>query len=60
MCSTGAFAEINQVNQQPGERPWTGFDADGVLRRSDFGLSRYVPMVGDEIAIHMRLEAHAE
>ncbi len=53
-------AKINQVEQEPGETPRVGFDADGVLRRSDFGLSRYVPMVGDEIAIHITLEAHAE
>ena len=54
------LAKINQIQQEPGQPPWTGFDADGVLLRSDFGLSRYVPMVSDEIAIHITLEAHAE
>jgi polyisoprenoid-binding protein YceI len=53
-------AKINQIEDAPGEGPRTGFDADGVLRRSDFGLGRYVPMVGDEIAIHITLEAHAD
>jgi polyisoprenoid-binding protein YceI len=43
-----------------GEQTWIGFDADGILRRLDFGLSRYVPLVGDEIAIHITVEAHAE
>jgi polyisoprenoid-binding protein YceI len=54
------LARINQIEQEPGEPLRTGFDADGVLRRSDFGLSRYIPMVGDEIAIHITLEARAE
>jgi polyisoprenoid-binding protein YceI len=58
--SVTLLAKINQVEQEPGELPRTGFDADGVLRRSEFGLSRYVPMVGDEIAIHITLEAHVE
>jgi polyisoprenoid-binding protein YceI len=54
------LAKINKAQDVPGETPWTGFDADAVLRRSDFGLSRYVPMVGDDINVHITLEAHAE
>jgi polyisoprenoid-binding protein YceI len=53
-------ARINSVRDEPGQPPQMGFDADGVLRRSDFGLSRYVPMVSDEIAIHITLEARSE
>ena len=53
-------AKINSVRDVPGQPPQMGFDADGVLRRSDFGLSRYVPMVSDEIAIHITLEATSE
>jgi polyisoprenoid-binding protein YceI len=53
-------ATINAVRDEVGQPPQMGFDADGVLRRSDFGLSRYVPMVSDEIAIHITLEARAE
>jgi polyisoprenoid-binding protein YceI len=54
------LAKFNSVRDEPGLPPQMGFDADGVLRRSDFGLSRYVPMVSDEIAIHITLEAHSE
>jgi polyisoprenoid-binding protein YceI len=54
------MAKINSVRDEPGQPPQMGFDADGVLRRSDFGLSRYVPMVSDEIAIHITLEARSE
>ena len=45
---------------EPGESTRVGLDADGVLRRSDFGLSRYVPMISDEITIRITLEAHPE
>jgi polyisoprenoid-binding protein YceI len=54
------MAKINAVRDELGQPPQIGFDADGVLRRSDFGLSRYVPMVSDEIAIHITLEARSE
>jgi polyisoprenoid-binding protein YceI len=56
--SVTLVAKINQVKEDSSQLPSMGFDADGVLRRSDFGLSRYVPMVGDEITIHITLEAH--
>jgi polyisoprenoid-binding protein YceI len=54
------LAKINSVKDEVGRPPQLGFDADGVLRRSDFGLSRYVPMVSDEVAIHITLEAHSD
>ncbi len=28
-----------------------GFDATGTIKRSDFGVAKYVPMVGDEVAL---------
>lgn len=28
-----------------------GFDATGVLKRSDFGVTKYVPLVGDQVQI---------
>jgi hypothetical protein len=31
-----------------------------MLRRSDFGLGRYVPMTGDELSVHVTLEAARE
>jgi polyisoprenoid-binding protein YceI len=54
------LAKINSVRDKPGQPPQMGFNADGVLRRSDFGLGRYVPMVSDEISIHISLEARSE
>jgi polyisoprenoid-binding protein YceI len=37
--------------------PTVGFDATTVLARSDFGLGKYVPQVGDEIQLHIVSQA---
>jgi polyisoprenoid-binding protein YceI len=37
--------------------PTVGFDATATLKRSDFGLGRYVPQVGDEIQLHLTSQA---
>ncbi len=37
--------------------PTIGFDAKGSLKRSDFGLGKYVPQVGDEIQMHIISQA---
>lgn len=35
-----------------------GADATGTLKRSDFGLGLYAPMVGDEVTLAIEVEAH--
>jgi polyisoprenoid-binding protein YceI len=37
--------------------PTVGFDATTILKRSDFGLGKYVPQVGDEIQMHIIVQA---
>jgi polyisoprenoid-binding protein YceI len=37
--------------------PTVGFDAMAMLKRSDFGLGRYVPQVGDDIEMHIICQA---
>ena len=37
--------------------PTVGFDAAATLKRSDFGLGRYVPQVGDEVQLHLTSQA---
>jgi polyisoprenoid-binding protein YceI len=37
--------------------PTVGFDATTTLKRSDFGLGKYVPQVGDEIQMHVISQA---
>ena len=47
---------------QAGEHPMTkaqsiGFDATGTVKRSDFGLGKYVPNVSDEVQLRITTEA---
>jgi polyisoprenoid-binding protein YceI len=50
---------INQIGPYPmGGRPAAGFDATTTIRRSDFGVDRFVPNVSDEIALTITAEAH--
>ena len=51
---------INKIIEESGKPKEAGFDADVQLRRSDFGLGKYVPMVGDELTVHITLEARNE
>jgi len=37
--------------------PTVGFDAMTSLKRSDFGLGKYIPQVGDEIQMHITSQA---
>lgn len=49
---------INKVGTHPMDgRAAAGFDARTTLRRSDFGIGKYVPSVSDEIAITISTEA---
>lgn len=47
----GALAE-HPMNKKPA----LGFSAEGKLKRSDFGMSKYIPMVGDEVEVQLELE----
>lgn len=33
-----------------------GFDAEAVITRSEFGIDKYVPMLGDEVTLHIEGE----
>jgi polyisoprenoid-binding protein YceI len=35
-----------------------GFSAHGSIKRSDFGINQYIPMVGDEVALSVETEMH--
>lgn len=39
-----------------GKQTLLGFDADGAVLRSDFGLGKYVPIVSDRTTIHISAE----
>ncbi len=49
---------INGVGPHPMMKsPSAGFDAITKIKRSDFGLGKYVPMVGDEVTLRITMEA---
>jgi polyisoprenoid-binding protein YceI len=51
-------AKINRIEPaSEAERGSAGFEADTVLRRSDFGVDRYVPAISDDIHVHLTVEA---
>jgi polyisoprenoid-binding protein YceI len=52
--------KINKIIADANNKLAAGFDANVILRRSDFGLSRYVPMTSDELSVHITLEAAQE
>ena len=37
-----------------------GFSAKTKIKRSDFGISKHVPMVGDVVTLRITTEAHAK
>lgn len=52
-------ATLNKIGMQPMLKvPAIGFDATGTLKRSWFGVDKYVPMVSD--TIHLRITVEAE
>lgn len=53
-------AHVNKIgeNKMIGSQS-AGFDADTMLKRSEFGMSKYVPMVSDEVHIHITVSADA-
>lgn len=49
---------INKIGEHPMAKvAAAGFDASTTIKRSDFGIAGYVPMVGDEIKIEITVEA---
>ena len=51
---------INKIGTHPMRGvPAAGFDAVATVKRSDYGLAYLVPNVGDEVTIHVTMEAYA-
>jgi len=49
---------VNKVGEHPMRKaPAAGFEATATVKRSDFGITKYVPMVSDDIKIHITTEA---
>jgi polyisoprenoid-binding protein YceI len=49
---------VTKVGEQPLRKaPAAGFDATTTITRSDFGITKYLPNVADEVKIHVVTEA---
>jgi polyisoprenoid-binding protein YceI len=54
-------ATLNRAGEHPmSKTPTIGFDAHTTIKRSDFGIDKYVPNVSDEIRIAITTEAAAK
>lgn len=52
---------INKVGKHPmGAAAAAGFDATTTIKRSDFGIQQYVPMISDDIDVRITTEAIAK
>jgi polyisoprenoid-binding protein YceI len=53
-------ATFNQAGLHPVDKLYTvGFDGRAVIKRSDFGITAYLPMVGDEVTLRLEGEFKA-
>lgn len=51
-------AVLNQSGDHPmAGKPWLGFNATTTLLRSDFGVEKFAPYVGDELNVMISIEA---
>ncbi len=50
-------ATMNKIGEHPiAKKPWAGFNATTTLKRSDFGVEKFTPFVGDDVAITISVE----
>lgn len=50
-------AEFNQAGVNPLDKTYSlGFDAEAKIKRSDFGMTAYLPGVGDEVELEIEAE----
>lgn len=52
--------KINKIGDNPMmKKASAGFDATTTIKRSEFGVDKYVPNVSDEIPVHITFDSHA-
>ena len=53
-------AKINKIGENPMmKKASAGFDATTTIKRSEFGVDKYVPNVSDEIPVRITFDSHA-
>lgn len=50
--------KLNKIGENMKKLKTAGFTASTVIKRSDFGISTYVPMLGDEVTLNIESEAN--
>lgn len=56
--SVALETKLNKAGEHPmAGKPWVGFDATTTIKRSDYGLDKFAPNVGDELDVHISIEA---
>lgn len=51
-------ARLNKAADHPmAGKPWAGFDATAMVKRSDFGLDMFAPAISDEVEVVISIEA---
>ena len=51
-------AELTKTGNHPmANKPWAGFNATTTLKRSDFDMGMFAPVVGDEVNVQISIEA---
>ncbi|MDR3386308.1 MAG: YceI family protein [Rudaea sp.] len=52
-------AKVNKIGENPMMKSQSaGFEADVTIKRSEFGVDKYVPNVSDDIHVHITLDSH--
>jgi polyisoprenoid-binding protein YceI len=53
--------KVNKIGDNPMlKKASAGFDATTTIKRSEFGVGKYVPNVSDEIPVRITLDSHAQ
>lgn len=53
--------KLNKVGKNPiNDKLTVGFSANTKLKRSDYGISTFIPSVGDEVTINIEVEAYQD
>ena len=52
------FVTLNKVGENMMKKKTAGFSATATIKRSDFGMMTYIPMLGDEVKLFIESEAN--
>jgi len=52
--------KLNKIGENMMKKPTAGFTATATIKRSDFGMTTYLPALGDEIKLDIESEANME